>query len=84
MNDFLDRFVRVHRLGTFQAARRWATRRGHAADDPQPAPPKAPAPPVPYQESIMIMRHGKKHWREWKASGAPICPCCERSTGMQK
>lgn len=32
--------------------------------------------PIPIAESRMILRHGKKHWREWRLSGAPLCDCC--------
>lgn len=33
---------------------------------------------IPYEQSMMIMRHGKDHWRAWKLSGNPICECCRR------
>ena len=33
---------------------------------------------IPYAESIMILRHGKDYWRNWKAGGKPVCECCRR------
>lgn len=32
----------------------------------------------PYEESIMILRHGKDYWRAWKERGEPPCDCCRR------
>jgi hypothetical protein len=31
---------------------------------------------VPYEESKMILRHGKDYWRAWKDRGEPVCDCC--------
>lgn len=61
----------------FMAANpRWwiGTRKpGHGAPQQQQR-----AAPPPYEESLMILRHGKDHWRAWKASGKPVCECCQR------
>lgn len=57
----------------------WTTRRNADPARPaQPHPTNHKLAKIPYAESIMIMRHGKDHWKQWKASGAAICACCAR------
>ncbi len=78
MNDFVNRFVNVHRMPQLQAAARWARTRDAKAAGAGPAGEPFSKAAVPYQESIMILKHGTDHWRRWKASGDPICACCRR------
>ncbi len=70
-DDWLDSWTKVRRLPkTFEAAKRWATRRGHSADlrfdDPAREPGKLAV--IPYADSMYILRHGKKAWRAMKAA----------------
>lgn len=66
MSDWLNSWTKVRRLpATFQAAKRFAMRVGHAADLWR-ADPHAPKI-LPMADSMYILRYGKKAWREMKA-----------------
>lgn len=47
---------------------------GLPEDPQQPLRPPALAVVLPYAESIMILKHGKRAWREWKARQSSATP----------
>lgn len=62
MSEWLDSWTTKRQLPrTFQTAMRWATRTRHLLDPRSSQKAKL----LPYEDSMYIMRHGKKAWREW-------------------
>ena len=57
---FLDRFTSIHRLKTFQAAKRSARVMRRAEQNPQV---EGPGNPLPIYDTMYILKHGKKAWR---------------------
>ena len=80
MANWLDSWTTTRYLNQQELAKRWALRGSPGAvERPLPA-----TPPVvlPYDDSIYILKHGKKAYRKWVVMGRPdkmpdpsgICP----------